>query len=170
MGRHAQDSAEWNAHLAEGNAKQARKRVAAKVIFRDESGRILLVEPTYKPGWDLPGGMAEANEPPLHAARREVREELGLEMINGDLLVVDWASPHGPWDDQLVFIFDGGTLGAEQVARLQPMDSELAAVRFFADSEACSRLRPYVWKRVEFALTALSGGRVRYLQDGNAIH
>jgi 8-oxo-dGTP pyrophosphatase MutT (NUDIX family) len=170
MGRYGQDSAEWNAYLAEGNAKQARKRVAAKVIFRDESERILLVEPTYKPDWDLPGGMAEANEPPLHAARREVREELGLEVVSGDLLVVDWASPHGPWDDQLVFIFNGGILGTEQVARLQPLDSELSAVRFFAHHEACSRLRPYVWKRVEFAFNALCGGRVRYLQDGNAVY
>jgi hypothetical protein len=36
-------------HLAEGNAKQARKRVAADVIIRDEAGRLLLVDPNYKP-------------------------------------------------------------------------------------------------------------------------
>ncbi|MGH3806638.1 MAG: NUDIX domain-containing protein, partial [Pseudonocardiaceae bacterium] len=49
--------------LAEGNAKQARKRVAAKAVMRDRVGRILLVNPTYKEYWDLPGGMVEANEP-----------------------------------------------------------------------------------------------------------
>ena len=59
------DAAAWEAHLAEGNAKQARKRVAADVLVRDTSQRILLVDPSYKPDWDLPGGMAEANEPPL---------------------------------------------------------------------------------------------------------
>jgi ADP-ribose pyrophosphatase YjhB (NUDIX family) len=57
------DSEAWNAYLAEGNARQARKRVAADVLFRDPEGRILLVDPTYKPDWDVPGGMAEANEP-----------------------------------------------------------------------------------------------------------
>jgi hypothetical protein len=51
------------AYLAEGNAKQARKRVSADAIVRDSSGRILLVDPIYKPDWDMPGGMAEANEP-----------------------------------------------------------------------------------------------------------
>lgn len=51
------DTDAWNAYLAEGNAKQARKRVAADVLLRDPSGRVLLVNPTYKPGWDLPGGM-----------------------------------------------------------------------------------------------------------------
>src|SRR5208282_1770142 len=93
------DPEAWNAHLAEGNAKQARKRVSADVILRDAHGRILLVDPKYKPDWDLPGGMAEANEPPADAVRRELREELGLDLHVGDLLCVDWVSPHGPWDD-----------------------------------------------------------------------
>ena len=92
------DPEAWNAYLAEGNAKQARKRVSADAIVRDSSGRILLVDPTYKPDWDLPGGMAEANEPPADALRRELREELGLGIKAGDLLCVDWISPHDPWD------------------------------------------------------------------------
>lgn len=162
----AGNSPEWDAYLAEGNAKQARKRVAAKVIFLDSDSRILLVEPTYKPDWDLPGGMAEANEPPLQAARREVREELGLEVLGGELLVVDWASPHGPWDDQLVFMFHGGTLTPEQVADLRPLDNELAAARFVDRREASLLLRPHVWRRVAIALDVLAGGITRYLQDG----
>lgn len=58
------DPEAWNAYLAEGNATQARKRVSADVLLRDEEGRVLLVKPTYKPGWDLPGGMAEFVSPP----------------------------------------------------------------------------------------------------------
>jgi len=34
------------AYLAEGNARQARKRVAADVLIRDRAGRVLLVDPT----------------------------------------------------------------------------------------------------------------------------
>ena len=87
------DPQAWNAYLAEGNARQARKRVSADAIIRDEHGRILLVDPVYKPDWDLPGGMAEANEPPAKALRRELREELALDIQPGDLLCVDWVSP-----------------------------------------------------------------------------
>src|SRR5262245_8516100 len=104
------DPQAWREHLAEGNARQARKRVGADALLRDEQGRILLVDPQYKPDWDMPGGMAEANESPIDALRRELTEELGLDLpAHGvTLLCVDWVSPHGPWDDSLMFIFDAG--------------------------------------------------------------
>ncbi|HEX7658864.1 MAG TPA: NUDIX domain-containing protein [Pseudonocardiaceae bacterium] len=102
------DPEAWRAYLAEGNAKQARKRVRADVLLRDEHGRILLVDPAYKPDWDMPGGMAEVNESPHKAVERELKEELDLDIEAGRLVCVDWVSPHGPWDDLLAFIFDGG--------------------------------------------------------------
>ncbi|MFI7466886.1 NUDIX domain-containing protein [Nonomuraea sp. NPDC049646] len=65
---------------------------------------------SYKLDWVPPGGMPEANESPAAAARREIKEELGLDIRVGRLLAVDWVSPHGPRDNSLMFIFDGGTL------------------------------------------------------------
>ena len=41
-----------------------RKRMAAAVLFFDAADRLLLVEPTYKPTWELPGGTVEADESP----------------------------------------------------------------------------------------------------------
>lgn len=160
------DPQAWEAYLAEGNAKQPRKRVSVDVILRDHAGRILLVDPRYKPDWDTPGGMAEANEPPRQTVRRELREELGFDVHVGALLCVDWVSPHGPWDDLLAFMFDGGELSDEQVAGLKLRDDELAAFEFCTPEQAQQRLRPYVWRRVVFALDALKTGHVQYLQDG----
>lgn len=157
----------WYAHLAEGNAKQPRKRVAADVLFRDTQGDFLLVRPTYKPGWDLPGGMAEANEAPEDAAVREVKEELGLAVTLLGLLVVDWVPPHGPWDDQLAFIFDGGVL-AEGLA-LRPHDEEVSDLAFVSRSEVGARVRPRLANRFEAALAALSSGRVGYLRGGRPV-
>lgn len=160
------DPEAWQAYLAEGNRTQARKRVGADVLFRDEAGRILLVDPRYKPDWDLPGGMAEANEAPLDAAIREVREELGIEYAGGRLLVLDWVSPHGPWDDSLMFIFDGGVLSEDQRAGIALPDGELVTFRFCQVSEASRLLRPYVRLRVEAAITALRNRTTAYLHDG----
>jgi ADP-ribose pyrophosphatase YjhB (NUDIX family) len=162
------DPQAWNAYLAEGNARQARKRVSADAIIRDQAGRILLVDPKYKPDWDLPGGMAEANEAPAHALRRELREELGLGPSIGDLLCVDWVSPHGPWDDLVNFLFDGGVLDDSVISTLRLTDDELRAFEFCDEGQVKERLRPYVWRRVSAALEALTSGRARYLQDGYA--
>ncbi|HSA53416.1 MAG TPA: NUDIX domain-containing protein [Yinghuangia sp.] len=160
------DTDAWNAYLAEGNAKQARKRVAADVLLRDPAGRVLLVNPNYKPDWDLPGGMAEANEAPEEAVERELLEELGLEITLRGLLVVDWVAPHGPWDDQIAFIFDGGVLSRDQADRLYPRDEELAEVAFVEPEEARTRLGERVRRRFTAAMTALTSKCSLYLRDG----
>jgi 8-oxo-dGTP pyrophosphatase MutT (NUDIX family) len=56
-----------------------------------DSDRILLVRHTYGPReWDFPGGGLKRNESPLSAARREIGEELGVDLDNwvaiGDVL------------------------------------------------------------------------------------
>ena len=160
------DPAAWRAYLAEGNEHQARKRVSADLLVRNAAGEILIVNPGYKPGWDLPGGMAEANEPPLAAVRREIREELGLDTEPQRVLCIDWVPPHDPWDDLLAFIFDGGMLTGEQIASLRTADDELEAFEFCTADQARERLRPRAWRRAAAALEALQTGQARYLQDG----
>ncbi|MFC4081765.1 NUDIX hydrolase [Amycolatopsis samaneae] len=159
-----EDDAARFAYLAEGNAKQARKRVAADVLITDRAGRVLLVDPTYKEGWDLPGGMAEANEPPRAAAERELREELGLALTVGRLLLVEWLPPHGPWDDQLMFVFDGGVLDDAMAANLRLTDEELAGLRFVTLTEAKPLLKPRLWSQLDKSLAARTSGDVAYAE------
>lgn len=168
MPLYQRDPEAWHRHLAEGNRTQARKRVGADALVRDDRGRILLVDPKYKPDWDLPGGMAEANEPPHDAVRRELKEELDLDLPIGRMLCVDWVSPHGPWDDSLMFIFDAGVVSSEQTAAIRLIDGELASFDFHGEAEARDRLRPYVWRRTAAALLALKSNCSLYLVDGSA--
>ena len=56
-----------------------RKRLSAGVLFRDRAGRVLLVQPSYKPYWDIPGGAVDEGEAPWTAAVREIHEEIGLD-------------------------------------------------------------------------------------------
>ena len=64
-------------------ASLARKRMVATAFFRDDQGRVMLVNPVYKETWDLPGGSVEADESPSAGCRREVAEELGLDPMQG---------------------------------------------------------------------------------------
>ena len=51
------------------------------VLLQDDNGRLLLVTHSYGPrGWALPGGGVGRGEEPEDAARREIREELGVEL------------------------------------------------------------------------------------------
>ncbi|MFC9331684.1 NUDIX domain-containing protein [Kitasatospora sp. NPDC057015] len=52
----------------------ARPRTAAGVLFFDEADRVLLVRPTYKLGWEIPGGQLHPGETPSETAAREVQE------------------------------------------------------------------------------------------------
>jgi 8-oxo-dGTP diphosphatase len=91
----------------------ATPRVAAGALFFDDQGRVLLVHPTYKSTWDIPGGYVERGESPAAACRREIQEELGLDRPPLRLLAVDWA-PSDSEGDKLLFLFDCGSLGDEQ--------------------------------------------------------
>lgn len=43
-------------------------------------GRVLLVRTSYRDCFSLPGGFVRRGEPARHAARRELREELGIDV------------------------------------------------------------------------------------------
>lgn len=158
------------AWLAEGNAKQARKRVATKALIRNRAGHILLVNPTYKDFWDLPGGMAEANEPPTQALQREIREELGITLTIGRLLVLDWTGPHGPWDDQLTFLFNTETLAPEQENAITITDNEISEYKFFPAADAAQYLRPDIAQKLARALAALQTERTHYAETEHLDH
>jgi ADP-ribose pyrophosphatase YjhB (NUDIX family) len=144
----------------------AKKRIAAAALIRNEVGQFLLVEPTYKATWLLPGGVVEANEDPLGGCMREVREELGLDLTVGPMLVVDWVPRHGVWGDSLQFIFDGGQLTGEQAAGLRLQESEIRTAEFVTLERATARTTPSLARRIGAALAAADQGQAKYLHYG----
>lgn len=64
--------------------------VIAGAVVTDKLGRVLLLKHRFRPGsgWGMPGGFIEEGEQPEAALRRELREEIGLEIEEPKLLTV----------------------------------------------------------------------------------
>ena len=135
---------------------------AAAALFTSSDGRVLLVKPNYRDHWSLPGGILEHGEPPHQGCRREVKEELGLDITPGPLLVVGWAGPHGPRPRPVVhFVFDGGVLADDVPIRLQ--EEELDEYRFVEPAALDDYLPPIISTRVSAGLRARDTGATAYL-------
>ncbi|MFI8434835.1 NUDIX domain-containing protein [Streptomyces sp. NPDC079020] len=141
--------------------------VASGVLLFDEQDRVLLVDPTYKPGWEFPGGVVEAGEAPARAGMREVAEEIGIRLDRvPKLLVVDWESPKPPGYGGLRFLFDGGLLRGEDAEHLLLPGSELRGWRFVTEAEAATMLPPTRYERLRWALRARERSVVLNLEAG----
>ncbi|MFD4545099.1 NUDIX domain-containing protein [Streptomyces sp. NPDC058466] len=141
--------------------------VAAGVLLFDEQDRVLLVDPTYKAGWEFPGGVVESGEAPARAGMREVVEETGITLEEvPPLLVVDWESPAPPGFGGLRLLFDGGRLDTEAARQLLLPGPELRDWRFVTEQEAADLLPPVRYERLRWALRARERGAALYLESG----
>ena len=85
----------------------------AGAVVRDDAGRVLLVLRANEPSrglWSIPGGRIEPGETPRDAAAREVREETGLDVEVGELLITADLGPYVV--DDFAARVVGGTLRA----------------------------------------------------------
>jgi 8-oxo-dGTP pyrophosphatase MutT (NUDIX family) len=141
--------------------------VAAGVLLFDQHDRVLLVDPTYKAGWEFPGGVVEPGEAPARGGMREVAEETGIRLDDvPGLLVVDWEPPAPPGYGGLRLLFDGGRLDADAAQRLLLPGPELRGWRFVTEQEAADLLPPVRYERLRWALRARERGAALYLEAG----
>ena len=119
--------------------------VSAGALIFDRKRRLLILKPTYKSGWTIPGGVMEADgESPWRACQREVREECGLAVSTGRLACVDFRPPRPGRPGGIRFLFDCGVL----------------------DDAALRLLRGPIRRRVR---AALAGSGPFYLEGGRPV-
>lgn len=141
---------------------------SAGALIRDRRGRLLVLNPTYKGGWTLPGGVMEADgETPWEACQREVREECGLDVTLGRLVVVDFLRPRPGRPGGIRFLFDCGRFDDDDLDDVVLQPEEISEHKLAKPEKALSLLSGPVRRRVAVALSG--GGRLRYLEDGRPV-
>ena len=140
---------------------------SAGALIRDRSGRLLILKPTYKGGWTIPGGVIEADgETPWEACRRETKEETGLEVTTGHLVCVDFLRPRPGRPGGMRFLFDCGVLDEAVLATVTLQPEEISEYRLSPLPEALRLLSGPVRRRVR---AASKSSRVQYLEDGRRV-
>jgi 8-oxo-dGTP diphosphatase len=87
--------------------------LGAATVVLDDSKRVLLVKHNYgERNWELPGGAGEAHESVEETARREMREEVGVELEAISLAGIYW----DPQIDMHHFVFRARARGAPRVS------------------------------------------------------
>jgi len=125
----------------------------ARGLIFDTAGRWLIVRPVGDHRWHLPGGLIEQDESPADACRRELREELSLDLTPGPLYALGWNPPRRSGRNaRFSFIFDMGAHDPDTLAPLIRLQAaELDAWQWSAPNDALTVLHPDMAARLTAA-------------------
>jgi len=141
--------------------------VSAGALIFDSTGRLLILKPTYKTGWTIPGGIMEANgETPWEACRREVREECGIDVRAARLACTDFRPARPGRPGGIRYLFDCGQADDAALAAITLQPAEIAEYQLASLDAALTLLRPPVRRRVG---AATRRRRFVYLENGRRV-
>jgi ADP-ribose pyrophosphatase YjhB (NUDIX family) len=144
------------------------KRVAVSVLLFNTDNKILVLKPGYKDDWTLPGGVVEANESPLEAAKREAKEEISVKIKIDKCLSIDYSQKvyENYHDESLQIMFLGNIMSESDVKTLKIDNSEIVDFKFVKIKEAIEMLNKHLSDR----LNSLNGDFDRFIFLENGKH
>ena len=104
---------------------EPRFTVTAGACVLDRDGRVLILKHAFRAGsgWGLPGGFIERGEQPEDALRRELREEVGLEIR--DVRIAFVRTLKRPQQVEIIF-------RCRAASAAQPREREIERAEWFA--------------------------------------
>lgn len=145
--------------------KYPQKNMASGAIIWDEKDKFLIVKPTYKNYWHLPGGVVEKNESPYVACIREVKEEVNLSVKPNKLMGVNYTGILDEGIDALVFVFECGIIGEDKIRHIRIPKDEIEDYKFIENQEVFMYLDERMAKIVSECLENRENSQTLYLEN-----
>lgn len=142
-----------------------RKRSAVGVLIFD-GDKLLVLEPSYKPNWLVPGGVVEKSESPYEAAIRECKEEIGLAVEIISFLCADYKRGNDEIGDAVHFLFLGRL---QKEAELRIDEEEIKRFHWMKPADALSRFDHHLSTRVAVGLRSIEENRPFYCEEGQIV-
>ncbi|HKJ28219.1 MAG TPA: NUDIX hydrolase [Anaerolineales bacterium] len=147
---------------------------AGALIFYQNN--LLILKPSYRDYWLLPGGGLLEGESPRDACIREIREEISLHVTLAQLLCIDFLpigltitglnSTRTLKNEELTFLFLAESLTNLQKTQLCVDGKEIVSHQFVSLDEAKSHFPSYMVKRLPHCLNAIKDQTTYYLENG----
>lgn len=141
------------------------KRMASGVILFNEDDQLLLVKPSYKTYWSLPGGIVDKNESPKQTAIRETLEEVGVDLKLCQFISVEYVPDKEGKGENLQFTFYGGVLDKEQIRNIKIDGDEISDYKFMTTDEATEMAGGGLNKKLPKLLSALKNNIAIYIEN-----
>lgn len=153
--------------MPQASAEVPRIPASAGALIHDQDGRLLVLKPSYKKDWTIPGGQIDPDgESPWDACRRETLEECGLVVERARLVCVDFRTRGARRPGGVRFLFDCGQFSQRELAGIRLQEEEILEHRLVPIEEALELLSGPISRRV-----AQSIGRTSciYLEEGRPV-
>lgn len=146
------------------NSLPRKRNAVGLLIFKED--KILVVKPTYKSTYLVPGGIVETLESLADAANRECSEEIGVKPELLRLLVVDYKSGNQNIGDAIHFLFSS-KLQSNDLIKID--NKEIESFLWVSPEDAYQMLEPQLAKRVAAGLEAIKRNHTVYCENGNIL-
>ena len=131
--------------------------MGAGVLFFDKAGHILLIKPSYKEYWGIPGGVVDQGESPRAAAIREVKEEINLNIESPRFIGVEYyPNLNNDKGESLQFMFYGGMLTPDEISQIRLHPTEISEYQFVDLKTALDLVSDRMAQRLPPSVAAIS--------------
>lgn len=131
----------------------AKRHTASGAFIFNEKNQLLILKPSYKDGWNLPGGVTDEFESPYQTIIRECKEEVNLDVKIKDLVLIDYSlkTIDDFEHDYIEFYF---TVSVENLSDIQIDNEEILDYKFVDINQAQKYLAPNYYTRLQAFLNA----------------